>query len=86
MSTGTHRVFTKSNNTLLYVDVNSNHPKSVLRNIPLGVQKRLSELSSSEEVFNQTAPQYQEALERGALLKNTLFEILLKLFCLCDQQ
>ena len=65
LSTGIHRVFTKPNNTLRYVDVNSNHPKSVIKSIPFGVQKRLSALSSNEEVFNQTAPQYQEALERS---------------------
>ena len=74
LSLGTYRVFTKPNNTLLYVNVKSNHPKSVIHNIPLGVQKRLSALSSSEEIFNQTVPPYQEALERSGHQHKLEFE------------
>ena len=74
LSNGTYRVFTKPNNTLQYIDVKSNHSKSMINNIPFGVQKRLSALSSSEEIFNQTAPQYQEALERSGHQHKLKFE------------
>ena len=62
LNTGIQKPFTKPNNTILYVDANSNHPPSIKKNIPLSVQKRLSILSSDEQVFNEVAPQYQEAL------------------------
>jgi len=63
--TGSHKPFTKSNNTILYVNSQSNHPQSIKKNIPLAVQKRLSILSSNENIFNQTAPQYQDALAKA---------------------
>ena len=65
LTTGIHRAFSKPNNNILYIDVKSNHPQCVIKNTPLAVQKRLSMLSSNEEVFNQTAPPYQAALEKA---------------------
>ena len=65
MNTGTHRPFIKPNNTILYVDANSNHPQSIKKNIALGVQKRLSLLSSNEAIFISAAPKYQEALDKA---------------------
>ena len=57
LNTGTHRPFIKPNNTILYVDANSNHPQSIKKNIALGVQKRLSLLSSNEAIFYLCSPQ-----------------------------
>ena len=65
LQTGTHKPYTKPNNTILYVDSDSNHPQSIKKNIPLGVQKRLSLLSSTEEIFKSVAPEYQEALDKA---------------------
>ena len=60
-----YKPFLKPNNTLLYVNSQSNHPPSIIKNIPLSVNKRLCELSSSEEIFTQAAKPYQEALEKS---------------------
>ena len=65
LNTGTHRPYTKPNNTLLYIDINSNHPPSALKNTVHAVQSRLSMLSSNREIFEQAAPPYQEALDRA---------------------
>ena len=48
-----------------YVHSQSNHPPSVLKNIALGVNKRLSMLNANQELFDQATPLYQEALARG---------------------
>jgi hypothetical protein len=61
----TYRPYLKPNNTPLYVDNSSNHPPNTLRNIPAGVNKRLSSISSDEKMFNMAAPVYQEALTRS---------------------
>ena len=37
--------------------------KSVIRNIPKGVNKRLSENSANEDLFNSAVPVYQEAFK-----------------------
>ena len=55
----------KPNDTPLYVNSQSNHPKKVLENIPLAVNERLSRISSNEAVFDAAAHPYQEALSKS---------------------
>ena len=43
----------------------SNHPPSVTKNIPAGVNKRLSSISSDEQIFEMAAPLYQKALNNS---------------------
>ena len=65
LNNGTFKPYRKPNNDPLYVNKKSNHPPSVLKQIPKGIGKRLSELSSSEEIFKAAAPQYEEALKKS---------------------
>ena len=62
---GTYRPFHKPNNETNYVHVQSNHPPNILKQIPLSIQTRLSNLSSNEELFHQATPHYQAALKRS---------------------
>ena len=55
--------YTKPNHTPRYVHTMSNHPPSIIKNIPLSVNDRLSRLSSTKEIFEVAAPVYQRALE-----------------------
>ena len=41
----------------------SNHPPALKKNIPLNINKRLSNISSSKEIFNEAIPPYQKVLE-----------------------
>ena len=65
MKNGTYKPFTKPNHRPTYVHTQSNHPPSIIKNIPLSVNERLSRLSSNKEIFDAAAPQYQEALDRS---------------------
>ena len=56
LSTRLYRPYMKPNNTLQYINVKSNHPPAILKNISEGINKRLSEISSNKEVFDQAAP------------------------------
>ena len=62
LSQNSYKPFMKPNNTPRYVHVQSDHPEQILRNLPLGVQKRLSTISSSKEEFDAAAQPYQAAL------------------------
>ena len=57
--------FIKPNNVPQYVHRLSNHPPPVLKNIPVNVNKRLSSISSDEEMFKSAAPLYQEAINKS---------------------
>ena len=57
--------YLKPSDTPIYVSAGSNHPPKVLENIPKGVNKRLSTISSSQAIFEKAAPVYQNALEKA---------------------
>jgi hypothetical protein len=65
LRTGTFKPYMKPNNKPLYVHSESNHPPSIIRNIPISINKRLSNISSNEELFNDAKPPYQEALKQS---------------------
>ena len=50
------------NNNLSYVHQQSNHPSALLKNILLNISKRLTSISSSKEVFDESIASYQKAL------------------------
>ena len=54
--------FNKTNNEINYIHKQSNYPPSIIKQLPLSVEKRLSKLSSNEKMFNDSIPIYQEAL------------------------
>ena len=51
----TYQPFTKPNTSLQYVHRESNHPPITIKNIPAGINKRLSPLSSDKASFDQAA-------------------------------
>ena len=42
----------------------SNHPPQILKNLPAGIERRLSDNSASKEIFDNAAPIYQAELDR----------------------
>ena len=65
LNTGKFRPYAKSLSTPLYVHSQSNHPPKILENIPEAINRRLCSISSDEDVFNEAAPPYQEALRKS---------------------
>ncbi|XP_044180078.1 uncharacterized protein LOC122961531 [Acropora millepora] len=65
LNTEKFKPFFKTSNTPLYVHSKSNHPPNIIRNIPESVNRRLSDISSDEAVFNKAATPYQDALYKS---------------------
>ena len=65
LSNATYRPFCKPNNEMAYIDKESNHPPSILRQIPLSIESRLSKHSSNEKIFKESTQIYQEALKKS---------------------
>ena len=74
LNTGIYKPYIKPNDKPLYINVNSNHPPSVLRNIPAAVNRRLASISANENVFNEAAPLYQEALDNSGYTHTLRYE------------
>ena len=51
----TCKLYRKPNDKLLYINKHSNHPQSVLRQLPKSISKRISEITSNEEIFKEIA-------------------------------
>ena len=62
LPTEDYKPFKKPNNRPLYVHTGSSHPPAVIRQIPVGINTRLSHISSSEEHFDNATHDYQKAL------------------------
>ena len=62
LRTGKYSPFRKPGTTPLYVHAKSNHPPSVIKEIPRMIEKRLSDLSCDEGEFDKTKSTYEEAL------------------------
>ena len=57
--------YIKDNNIPRYVHRKSNHPRSIINNIPKGVNRRLSENSTNETLFKAAIPVYQDAFKNA---------------------
>ena len=65
LTQGTYQPFKKPNDQLLYVHESSNHPKNILKQLPISINDRLIRNSSNEEVFNNAKGIYEEALQKS---------------------
>ena len=65
LNDGSYRPFRKPGDETNYINVNSDHPPNIIRQVPIAVEQRLSLLSSSEEIFNEAKPYYQDALAKS---------------------
>ena len=48
-----------------YIHKDSDHPPNIIKQLPTAVEKRISDLSSSEEIFEQSKQHYQDALKKS---------------------
>ena len=62
LNDSSYRPYKKPIDETNYIHVNSDHPPSILRQLPVSVEKRLSSLSSSKEIFEEAAPCYEQYL------------------------
>ena len=62
LNTRTNRPYRKLHKPPLHKQLISNHPPTILKNIPLEVNRRLCRLSSSKQEFMAVVEPYQEDL------------------------
>ena len=56
LNDGTYKPYTKPNNEIKYIDKNSNHPPSVIRQIPLSIELRLSTYLLTKKYLKKQEP------------------------------
>ena len=65
LNDGSYRPYRKPDDETCYIHVDSDHPPNIIKQVPLAIERRLSELSSSEQIFNESKDHYQEALAKS---------------------
>ena len=65
LNDGTYRYYQTPSNIIQYIHVESNHPPNIIKQIPKTIEKRLSQFSSDEDIFNESAPFYEDKLHQS---------------------
>ena len=63
LNDGSYKPYKKPNDETLYISAKSNHPPNIIKQLPVSVEDRLRNLSSSKRIFDEAVPHYQRALE-----------------------
>ena len=62
---GSHKRFHKPISGISYIHKESNHPSSIIKQLPSSAESGLYMLSSDKNIFVSAAPVYQEALKQA---------------------
>ena len=57
-----HRPYQKPGDVPTYINVLSNHPPAIIKEVPKMVEKHISKLSSNEKIFHEEIKIYQKAI------------------------
>ena len=74
LQTGMYTPFMKENNNILYINKKSNHPPSIIKNIPENINNRLTRNSANQNIFNSKIQPYQDALNSSGYSSNLKFD------------
>ena len=58
LSNNSYKPFIKPNQNPSYINVNSNHPKNIIKQIPKAVNLRIGKLSANEKIFKESSKRY----------------------------
>ena len=65
LHTGSYKPYKKPNDTISYIHCQSNHPPSIIKTLPKGIEIRLSTNSANADIFQETAKPYNNVLKNN---------------------
>ena len=65
LNDGSYRLYRKLKEETNYIHIKSDHPPSIIEEIPRSIEKRLSILSSSKDIFQESAIYYKKCLRNS---------------------
>ena len=74
LNTRSYRPYRKPNNDARYINVKSNHPPSILKQIPAAISKWISTNSSNKQIFQNAAPHYNNILKNSGHKEKIQFQ------------
>ena len=64
----------RPNNDPLYINAKSNHPPTIIKDLPKMINKHLSDLSFNEDEFKRAKPLYENALKESGYKAEMKYE------------
>ena len=74
LNTESYQPFRKPNNEPKYIDISSNDPPQVLKQFPKSIEKRLSEILSTKEIFDNSKHLYEKALQESGFKEKLCYQ------------
>ena len=74
LSTEMYYLYNKPNNAPFYIHAKSNHPLSIVKQLPKMVNKRILDLSCGESAFNNAKVSYELALKHRGYKSEMKFD------------
>ena len=65
LSNNSYKPFLKTDQYPSYINVNSNHPKTIIKQVPKVVKLRIRNLSTNEKIFQESSKIYMDALKNS---------------------
>ena len=69
-----HKPYRKPNDNPTFIHKLSNHPSHIKKNLPIALNKRLSELSSNPNIFDENRMIYENALKKSGFTQKLEFK------------
>ena len=63
LTNGHYCPYRKPNNLPQYINIKSNHPPNIIKQLPASINRRISDNSCNEHEFNKAKPVYDDALK-----------------------
>ena len=64
-----YKPFRKEKSKPIYINKHSNHARSILKQLPKSIEKRISETLSNKDIFEESIKPYKDALKESGFSK-----------------
>ena len=70
---GFFKPYLKPDNVIQYINKESNHPHSIFKNLPVSIEKPLSNNSSDEKIFKEAAIYYENTSNKAGYINRWVY-------------
>ena len=74
LSNNIYKPFIKMDQSPSYININSNHPKAIIKQVPKAVNLRIRNLSTNEKIFRKGNKMYIDALKSSGYKENFTYK------------
>ena len=74
LSTGKYQPYNKPDNNPLCINILSNHPPNIIKNLPGNISKRINNLSGDETTFNKSKDLYNNTMTKNGFEHKIAFQ------------